>query len=365
MAATTRFLSSARLARPSLTASKQPVMAARRGYASPAPAVGGPNWLLLGGAGVALIAGTLYASPQLKDAVYARLGLLEKNAEAKIKSAEAQKDAVERASGSISALIKDSWVPFTIEKIEKYNHNTNIYHFNFGEEHKDKTSGGEVASVVLIRSPEGEGELKDDKGKPIIRPYTPVSPPDQKGSLELMIKEYPGGKITPWLAGLSPGAKVLFKGPLQKFKYEPNSFDRGLCVAGGSGITPMWQLITHSLTIPEDKTKWTLVFANVTEKDILLRKEWDALAAAHPDRLQVKYVLDKAPWGWSGESGYVTPELISKVFPRKPEEKVRAFVCGPPGQMKAVSGAKDGMKQGELSGALKELGYTSEEVFKY
>jgi len=35
---------------------------------------------------------------------------------------------------------------------------------------------------------------------------------------------------------------------------------------------------------------------------------------------------------------------------------------GPPGQVAAVAGPKDGMKQGELGGALKELGYSSEQV---
>jgi NAD(P)H-flavin reductase len=61
---------------------------------------------------------------------------------------------------------------------------------------------------------------------------------------------------------------MLFKGPMPKFKYEPNQIDRGLCVSGGSGITPMYQLISYSLSLPEDKTKWTLVFSNVTEQDI-------------------------------------------------------------------------------------------------
>lgn len=77
------------------------------------------------------------------------------------------------------------------------------------------------------------------------------------------------GKLTPYISSMTPGeSTLLFKGPIPKFKYEPNSIDRGLCVAGGSGITPMWQLITHSLSIPEDKTKWTLIFSNVTEQDI-------------------------------------------------------------------------------------------------
>lgn len=98
---------------------------------------------------------------------------------------------------------------------------------------------------------------------------------------------------------------------------------------------------------------------------IVLRKEFDALAQKYPGRLDIKYVLDKGPWGWKGETGYVTADLIKKTFPKNGDENVRAFVCGPPGQMKAISGEKDGMKQGELSGALKDLGYTSNEVFKY
>lgn len=87
------------------------------------------------------------------------------------------------------------------------------------------------------------------------------------------LKKVQDGKLTPHISGLTPGqSTMLFKGPIPKFKYEANTFDRGLCIAGGSGITPMWQLITHSLELPEDKTKWTLVFSNVTEKDI--RESW-------------------------------------------------------------------------------------------
>jgi NAD(P)H-flavin reductase len=77
------------------------------------------------------------------------------------------------------------------------------------------------------------------------------------------------GKLTPYMTRMTPGeSSMLFKGPIPKHKYQPNAFDRGLCIAGGSGITPMYQMITHSLDIPDDKTKWTLVFSNVTDKDI-------------------------------------------------------------------------------------------------
>jgi len=38
---------------------------------------------------------------------------------------------------------------------------------------------------------------------------------------------------------------------------------------------------------------------------------------------------------------------------------------GPPGQVAAVAGKKDGGKQGEAGGILKELGYTADQVKKY
>ncbi len=38
---------------------------------------------------------------------------------------------------------------------------------------------------------------------------------------------------------------------------------------------------------------------------------------------------------------------------------------GPPGQVNAVVGKKDGMKQGAIGGILKELGYTEDQVYKF
>lgn len=58
------------------------------------------------------------------------------------------------------------------------------------------------------------------------------------------------------------------KGPMLKYQYQPNQVDKAVFISGGSGITPAWQLINHALALKEDKTKFTLLFANVTEKDI-------------------------------------------------------------------------------------------------
>ena len=46
--------------------------------------------------------------------------------------------------------------------------------------------------------------------------------------------------------------------------------------------------------------------------------------------------------------------------------QIKVFVCGPPPLYKAISGTKTSpTEQGELSGILKELGYSQEQVYKF
>lgn len=39
-------------------------------------------------------------------------------------------------------------------------------------------------------------------------------------------------------------------------------------IAGGTGLTPMYQIIRSSLQDPKDKTELALIYANVEEDDI-------------------------------------------------------------------------------------------------
>lgn len=50
--------------------------------------------------------------------------------------------------------------------------------------------------------------------------------------------------------------------------------------AGGTGITPMLQVADHILANPDDKTRVSLVFANVSESDILLKRRASEAARA-------------------------------------------------------------------------------------
>lgn len=41
-------------------------------------------------------------------------------------------------------------------------------------------------------------------------------------------------------------------------------------IAGGTGITPMYQIIKSSVKNPRDQTKLSLIYANVQEDDICM-----------------------------------------------------------------------------------------------
>jgi len=262
----------------------------------------------------------------------------------------------------MSPLDPKNFVDFKLKKILPYNHNT--AHFVF-ELPNNEPSLLPVASCLLVKASDPEA-LKDANGNPVVRPYTPVSPPDTPGELTLLIKRYEQGLMSKYIHSLKEGSTLSIKGPILKFPYKANEFDQVALIGGGSGITPLYQLLDHALSEPSNRTKFTLIYANVSPSDILIRKELDALQQQHPETFEIVYVIDKTVEGWIGATGYVNEDLIKKhVASKDLGEKVKVFVCGPPGQVASIAGPKAGMQQGQLSGILKELGYNDTQVFKF
>jgi cytochrome-b5 reductase len=220
-----------------------------------------------------------------------------------------------------------------------------------------------VTSALLVRLPVGEVK-EDGTRKMVMKPYTPISAPDAP-TLDLAVKIYAAGALTPHLAALKPGATLDFKGPLPKVPADAVAAKKAVgLVAGGTGLTPMLQLATELLRREGGPTV-TLVYANVSPADIMLKARVDALAAAHPRRFRVHYLVDKAAPGWAGGVGFVSRAVLAAHMP-PPGPDAFVAVCGPPGMMKAIGGEKASPQdQGELSGLLKEMGYAATGVYKF
>ena len=186
------------------------------------------------------------------------------------------------------------------------------------------------------------------------RKYTPTSSDDDLGHFDLVIKVYrpgdtydpprpqfcDGGKMSRFMDSLKVGDMLDLQGPFGHIEYKgcgqfesnrkplPVVKNVGM-VAGGTGITPMLQVITAILKDKTDKTCVRLLFANQTEEDILVRDMLDSLQRKHPARLQIFYTLDRPPAGWTGFSGFVTKDMLLKSMPQASDSSV-VLMCGPP-----------------------------------
>jgi nitrate reductase (NAD(P)H) len=190
---------------------------------------------------------------------------------------------------------------------------------------------------------------KDAAGKLVIRAYTPITADNVKGYVDLLIKVYrpsqdfpEGGIMSQVMDKLAIGDSIEVKGPIGHFHYlgrgkytKDNAPGTCTClsmIAGGTGITPMWQIASQILADPEDKTQVKLLFANRNEEDILLCKELDGHAQKHSN-FTVHYTLSgRTPAEWKYSTGRINEAMLREhVFPAS--DTTLALLCGPQGMI--------------------------------
>ncbi|KAI1267979.1 oxidoreductase NAD-binding domain-containing protein [Xylariaceae sp. FL1019] len=261
--------------------------------------------------------------------------------------AYADNNAPPRAFGSGPAFLS-----LHLQSSEDVNHNTKRLRFALPTE--DHVSGLNLTSALLTYSwPKGAM-------LPCVRPYTPVSASDKPGVLEFLIKKYPNGKQSTHLHSLQPGESLRFVTPIPGYKWTSNKHPDITLIAGGAGITPMYQLIQGILRNPEDKTKITLVFGVNSDADVLLRSEFEDFERRYPGQFRAVYTVSNPGPGSPYPKGYVTKELLSRVMSATPEtQNTMVFVCGPPAMEAAVVGSR------KQPGILGELGFTKEQIHRF
>jgi cytochrome-b5 reductase len=226
----------------------------------------------------------------------------------------------------------------------------------------------------------------------IQRSYTPLNLSSEE--IHLVMKRYPNGELSRFLHILTPGsATVWVNQGRQEWIYNEGEWDHIVFVAGGTGITPAFQLCLNALQKQNfrgqvdpafKKTKFSVLAAARNMETLLLRKEFATVKQLHGEgNLNVKYFLDTVSKGIKLPSdiqaGPITEkDICETIFPTKlrgwfdwgrgktvvPQEKLMVLVCGPDGFTKYISGEHGGLasKQGVKGGLLKDL--EGIEVFK-
>ncbi|KAJ3045290.1 hypothetical protein HDV00_011162 [Rhizophlyctis rosea] len=262
------------------------------------------------------------------------------------------------------SLKRDRWIPCRLVKKDIISHDTR--RFTFKVPYENTKLGLPVGKHIRVGA-----HFKD---KMVVRPYTPtrpIVPEEDDGTFDLVVKIYfphsdpyypPGGCLSNYLDTMEEGDAIDVKGPEGMIEYDGNGdfniegedkhFKRVMMVAGGTGITPIYQVIHAIAKNPKDKTEIALIYANKTVDDILLKEEFDALAKDHEGQFKLKYSIDKAPEKEEDQKeaegmhvGHVDEGVMKEVFGDVDRETL-ALVCGPPAMMEKA-----------IMPALKKIGF--------
>ncbi|MEQ8495814.1 MAG: 1,2-phenylacetyl-CoA epoxidase subunit PaaE [Gammaproteobacteria bacterium] len=131
-------------------------------------------------------------------------------------------------------------------------------------------------------------------GEEVRRSYSICSGIDD-GTLEIAIKAVPGGRFSTFAnEALAAGDVLEAMAPAGSFTSEldPHAARNYLCIAAGSGITPILSIV-KSILATEPGSQVTLLFGNQRVASIMFREELDRLKNRYMARFQLIHVLSR------------------------------------------------------------------------
>lgn len=164
------------------------------------------------------------------------------------------------------------------------------------------------------------------------------------GTVDILIKvyfkteEFNGGRMTNYLNNLKEGDEIDVRGPFGKFQYLGNGevkilvkfkpqeyfchkFKKIIMVAGGTGITPIYQILQCAEKNKEKGCEFYLIYSNHTENDILLKNE--LIQISKVINLKLVFILTKI-------DGRISRKNFDEILPEKDKDSM-ILHCGPRG----------------------------------
>lgn len=154
-------------------------------------------------------------------------------------------------------------------------------------------------------------------------PFTIASSSERRDRLEFVIKEL--GDFTSTMASVSPDTTAYVEGPYGGMD-APEEDGGTVFIAGGVGLTPALSML-RTRRDRKDPRPFHLIYAASSEARLVFRAELERLKEEIP--LTTTYVLEAPPAGWTGESGFLTREMLDRRLPREKRHDWNYRICGP------------------------------------
>lgn len=164
-------------------------------------------------------------------------------------------------------------------------------------------------------------------------PFSLASSAEDGGTIAVAIKA--AGDFTSTVGGVAPGTTVYVDGPHGAFSIDQYEGAGYVLIAGGVGLAPAMSMV-RTLADRGDVRPVVLFAANRDWDSIPFRAELDELT----DRmnLRVVHVLEQPPSDWTGETGYVTVDVLRRHLPSG-YRRFQFFACGPNPMLDAMEAA--------------------------
>jgi predicted ferric reductase len=160
-----------------------------------------------------------------------------------------------------------------------------------------------------------------------------ISSSAERDEVEIAVKAL--GDLSSRVSELDPGTTVYVDGPHGVFSIDQDEGPGFGLIAGGVGITGLLSML-RTMADRDDVRPVVLVYANRDWDGVAFRDEIERLERRLS--LTVVHVLERPPAAWTGESGWVSAELLSRHLPRG-YRRFQFFICGPAPMMDATEKA--------------------------
>jgi ring-1,2-phenylacetyl-CoA epoxidase subunit PaaE len=149
-------------------------------------------------------------------------------------------------------------------------------------------------------------------------------------ALRIGVREIPDGLFSSWLVReVRPGTVIDVQTPTGSFRADPDEGGRHLCIAAGSGITPMLSVAASVLRNP--KTQVTLLYGNRTTSSVMFAEELADLKNRYCARFDLMHVLSREPRDVELFSGRLEGDrlraILTELVPLQDIDHV--WLCGP------------------------------------
>lgn len=168
----------------------------------------------------------------------------------------------------------------------------------------------------------------------VMRGYSISSLPTETSHIELIIRLVPDGICSTWVFHhLKNHQEVDFSGPYGFFHLADTDAPI-ICIAGGSGMAPIWSIIRDMQTRGITHRPTTYFFGALTQRDLFFLDEFKQIEQEAP---WFKFVpalsQEPAESDWTGERGLIT-DVVNRHFPDASQHE--AYLCGSPGMIDAA-----------------------------